>query len=265
MTEVTEQGGGEVVDNGGGLTYLVKTYNGYSYGESGALAEITEELGYRHRMTKSANRDGAYTDASLHDPRRVSGSGTLTGAGGAQDIASLRAAWDKFKAAHQPGLPAPLFLDSDRFLNAQVEHLSFKFNGLYYMVDVSFLAYDPFWYSIVPTTLPLTQNAATTITPAGTTTSLPVFTLAVSAAPAGSLVTLANAQDTSLSFAPPAAGTFVIDCAEECVTDGNGVDQTAYLTGDFMQLAPGANSLTLTLSGGVTLSGQSVTWTDRWV
>lgn len=265
MSEVTEQGSGEVADFHSGLTYLVKTYNGYSYGDSGALAEITEELGYRHRMTKSANRDGAFTDASLHDPRRVSGSGTLTGAGGAQDIASLRLAWDKFKAAHQPGLPAPLFLDSDRFLNAQVEHLSFKFNGLFYDMSVSFLAYDPFWYAVAPQVLPMTQNAATVITPAGTATSLPVFTLAVSAAPAGSLVTLANAQDATLSFAPPAAGTFVIDCAQESVTDGSGVDQTAYLTGDFMQLVASANSLTLTLSGGVTLSSQSVTWTDRWV
>lgn len=250
------------------ITYLVKTYNGYSYGDT--LYDVTEELGYRHRMTKAANRDGAFTDVSLHDPRRLSAAGELVGAPnaqgiGAQDIASLRAAADAFKAAHQPGPPARLMLDSDRYLMAQVERLSLKFEGLSYEVNLSFLAYDPFWYSTQATTLPLTQNGATIITPAGTAKSLPLFTLAVSAAPAGSLITLASAQDASLSFAPPAAGTYILDCAQEIITDAAGSDQTSGMTGDFMALIAGANNLTLTLAGGAALSNQSVAWTDRWV
>ncbi len=248
--------------------YLVKTYNGYSYGDT--LYELTEEMGFRHRMTKSANRDGAFADTSLHDPRRVSGTGELVGAVNAQgiaaqDIASLRAAADAFKAAHQPGPPAKLMLDSDRYLNAQVEHLSLKFDGLSYLVDLSFLAYDPFWYSTQTTTQPLTQNAATVITPAGTAKSLPVFTLAVMAAPPGGLITITNAQDVTLSFASPAAGTYTIDCAQEIITDAAGNDQTAGMTGDFLTLIAGANSVTLSLAGGAALSAQSVTWTDRWV
>ena len=246
------------------VIYLINTYNGYSYGSSGTLAKLTEELGYRHRMSKAANRDGAFADNSLHDPRRVTGSGTLTGANGAQDAASLRVAWDGFKAAHRPGAPAPLMVDSDRFLNAQVEHLAGEFNGLSYQLTFSFLAYDVFWYSTTPATAALAQNAVTVVTPQGTATSLPVFTLVVSAAPAGSLITITNAQDVSLSYAPPAAGTYTIDCAQEAIYDQSGADQTAYLTGDFLTLISGANSLTLTLAGGVTLSAQSVTWTDRW-
>ena len=250
------------------VTYLVKTYNGYAYGDT--LYELTEELGYRHRMTKAANRDGAFTDTSLHDPRRLSGTGELVGAPNAQgipaqDIASLRTAADAFKAAHQPGPPQKLMLDSDRYISAQVEHLSLKFDGLLYAVELSFLAYDPFWYSMAPTTVALAQNAATAITPGGMAKSLPIFTLVVSAAPAGSLITLANAQDVTLSYAPPAAGTYTIDCLQESITDQNGADQTAYMTGDFLALIAGANQITLTLSGGVTLSSQSVTWQDRWI
>lgn len=250
------------------VTYLVKTYNGYSYGDT--LYELTEELGYRHRMTKAANRDGAFSDASLHDPRRVSGTGELVGAVNAQgipaqDIASLRAAADAFKAAHQPGPPAPLMLDSDRYLNAQVERLSLKLDGLLYAVELSFLAYDPFWYAVASTTMALAQNAATAVTPGGMAKSLPIFTLVVSAAPTGSLITIANAQDVALTFAPPTAGTYTVDCLQERIVDQAGGDQTAYMTGDFLALIAGANQITLTLAGGVALSGQSVTWQDRWV
>lgn len=244
------------------VTYLALSYNGYGYGET--IEEITEELGYRHRMSKAANRDGAFAAPGLHDPRRLSASGVLVGAGRAQDAASLRAAWDAFKGAHQPGAAAPLRLDSDRYLNAQVEHLSFKFDGLSYQVQLSFLAYDPYWYAAQPTSAPLAQNAATTVTPAGTATSLPLFTFTVSSAPPGSLLTLTNAQDVSLSFAPPAGGTYLIDCAAEAITDQNGTDQTAYMTGDFVSLVAGPNALTLSLSGGLALTAQSVTWTDRW-
>ena len=253
------------------VTYNAKSFGGYAYDDlRDGLRSLEETLGHRHRMSKAFSRDGAFADDSLFDPRRLSFTGLLTAAGGAQDAASLRAAWETFCAAHAAGPARPLMLDSDRYLNARVESLAGTFNGLSREVTLSFLAFDPFWYSAVTSTVALTPGGSTTVTTGGTAYSWPVFTFVVTAAPAGGLLTLASAQDATLSFSPPAAGTFTVNCGQETITDSAGADQFASLIGDLPILVAGSglygasNSLTLTLSGGVTLSSAAAAWQDRW-
>jgi len=253
------------------VIYFAKSFGAYVYDDlRDGLESVDEEIGHRQRMTKAFARDGAFADDSLFDPRRVTFTGLLTGAAGKQDAAPLRAAWDGFRAAHAAGPTRRLQIDSDRYLDARVETISDKFDGLWHEMTVSFMAFDPFWYGNQQNTLPLTVNGNTVVSTLGTAYSWPVFSFVVSAAPAGSLLTLANAEDTLFSFAPPAAGTFAVDCGNESITDQAGADQFAYMSGDLPVLVAGngvygaPNTLTLTASGGAAISSASVSWQDRW-
>ena len=112
------------------VTYFAKSFGSFAYNDvRDGLGLLDQQIGFRHRMSKAFSRDGAFADDSLHEPRRASFTGRLTGAAGAQDAASLRTAWDNFAAAHAPGPARPLQIDSDRYLNARVESLGDKFNG----------------------------------------------------------------------------------------------------------------------------------------
>ncbi len=253
-------------------TYFAKQFGAYVYDDlRDGLGQLKNVVGYRHRQSKAFSQDGAFALNSLHDPRRLSFEGVLTGANGAQDAASLRAALDLFLAAHQAGPAQQLAIDNDRYINAQVETFEDDFDGLSHHIALTFLCFDPFWYSTTTTTEALTVGGTTVITTGGTVYSLPVVTLVATAA--GGIVTLANAQDATLTFSPPAAGTFTLDCLQETITDAGGTDQTAYFTGDLIRLIAGqlasggtaTNSLTLTTAGGAALSSASISWADRWL
>ena len=253
------------------VIYFAKSFGSYAYDDlRDGLSSVEEQIGHRHRMTKAFSRDGAFADDSLFEPRRVTFQGLLTGPGGAQDAASLRAAWLAFKGAHQAGPARRLMIDNDQYLNARVETLSDTSSGLYHKTVVGFLAFDPFWYSVSTSTLPLTVGGTTAVTTGGTAYSWPIFSFTVSAAPAGALITLSNAADALVSLAPPAAGTYTVDCGAETITDGAGADQFGGMTGDLPILVAGsglygaANALTLTATGGCALSAASVSWQDRW-
>lgn len=253
------------------IAYFAKSFGSYAYDDlRDGLGAIEQQIGHRQRMSKAFSRDGAFSDDSLFEPRRVTFTGLLTGAGGAQDAASLRAAWLGFAAAHAPGPARRLQIDSDQYLNARIETVTDTFNGLYHKLSVGFLAFDPFWYSVAVSSLPLTPGGTTALTTAGTAYSWPIFTFTVSAAPAGGLLTLSNGSDTSFSFFPPAAGTYTVNCGAETITDGAGTDQFGGMTGDLPILVAGSgiygtpNPLTLTTAGGCTLSAASASWQDRW-
>lgn len=253
-------------------TYFSKSFGSYLYDDlRDGLEMLEQDLGYRHRMTKAYSRDEAFADNSLHDPRRLRFTGLLTGAGGRQDAAALRLAWDGFAAAHSAGPVRRLQIDSDRYINARVEALSDKFDGLCHEFQLSFLCFDPFWYAPAMSQVALVPGGTAIITTGGTAYSWPLLTLVVTGAPGGGSVTILNSQDTALSFAPPAPGTYTIDCGQETITDAAGADQFAFMSGDLPLLVAGAgpygapNSLTLTASGGAAVSGASVQWQDRWI
>lgn len=246
------------------VTYFAKSFGAYVYDDlRDGLGDLKQQIGFRHRQSKSFNRDGAFALASLQDPRRLTMTGTLTGPNGAQDPASLRAALDAFAAAHAAGAPQPLQIDSDRYLNAQVETLDDEFDGLAHEISVGFICFDPFWYAMLPTALPLTVGGTTSVTPAGLVKCLPQISLTATAA--GGLVTVASNRDATFTFAPPSAGTFTLDSLAEKITDGAGTDQTGQFTGDLITLLTEANQITVTASGGASLSGASITWRDRWL
>lgn len=245
-------------------TYNAKSYGGYAYNDlRDGLGTLKNALGYRHRQSKSFSRAGAFAVDSLQDTRRLSFEGILTGAGGAQDAASLRAASDAFAAAHGAGPTRPLSIDSDRYINAQVETFDDQFEGLSHKYTLTFWCFDPYWYAMTSTLAALVVGGSVSVTPGGQVKSLPVFTITSSAA--GGLVTVASAQDAAFSFVPPAAGVFTVDCLQESVTDASGIDQIAGFTGDFPALLPGANTLTVTTSGGALISSVTCGWQDRWL
>ncbi len=242
--------------------YLQKSYGGYVYSGSTDYTDLEETIGYRQRISKSLQKDGAFSAGSLHDPRRVSLTGILQPAGGATDLADMRAARDAFAAAHAAGSARPLYIDSDRYLNAEVESLTLgKWNGLAYLpFDVTFLCFDVYFYSSASSLVSLTPNGTAAVATGGTATVLPIFTLAVSSP---GLITLTNGAGDACTIAPTAAGTFVLDSTQESLTLA-GADSMGLFSGVFLTLAAGTDQVTITPSGGAALSSATVGFQSRF-
>ena len=248
------------------ITFFQKSYGGFPYAGGSDFGTWEETIGYRQRISKAMQRDGAFSAGALHDPRRVSIKGILQPAGGALDQASFRSARDAFAAAHAAGAARPLQLDSDRYLNAEVEMLTIgEWNGLPNVpVVVSFLCYDVYWYSAAFSFATLPAGGGTTaVATGGTATALPIFSFSVSAAPAGGLITLNNAAGDSCSFSPSAPGVYLLDAGQESLTLA-GADAMPSFSGVFPLLAAGSDQVTLTLAGGVTLSAATAGWQSRF-
>ena len=249
--------------------YLKISYGGYAYQSTIDLpATFTEGQPGRLRTSLPPGVDGAFTAGGLLGARRPSIKGTLTvpGTGVVQtDLATLRNAWDNFKAVHAPGLPKQLIIDDDRYLNCEVETIGdVEWNGLLYKdYLVTFFAADPYWYSVVLNSVTFGAGLGGTVTTNGTGTAKPIITIPITAAPAGGLITLSVTGGATCTLSPDAAATFIIDTTQETVTS-SGVDKTTLFGGEFLRLAAGANTVNITASNAATFGAVQVQWRDRW-
>lgn len=135
-------------------TYLKPKFNGYAYvGISDMFSRLTDGIGARLRVADPPGVDGGFTAGGLVAPRKLSVKGmmTIAASGVVQtDAATFRALRDNWNLVHAPGLPAPFFVDDDRYLNAEVESNSFPewVKGLTNInYEVALHAADPYWYA----------------------------------------------------------------------------------------------------------------------
>jgi hypothetical protein len=228
-------------------------FNGYAYQSLiDWPATFTDGKQVTLRTSQPPNVPGAFTSGGLAGARKPSIKGSLTvpGTGNVQaDLLSLRSAWDNFSAVHAPGMPGLLFLDSDRYLKAEVAGVSdTEWNGLLRRdYEVQFFCGDPFWYQGADYA-PASNTAALAIGAASPPTadtsnglSAPVDAPALTAADAGTALA-AGTYTVAYSYATDYGETLLSPTATITITAGQKITVAA------IALPTGAASIGLYLS-----------------
>jgi phage-related protein len=203
---------------------------------------------------------GSYGGFQRPNERKVTLSGNLIVRTSFSDLLD---AWSSLSAAHDTGVPVQLCIRDNWYLWAVCESITDSERGVDHIgYQAQYAARDPYYYSATASTPALTTGGGT-FTVGGNKAALPTLTLTVSAAPAGGTITVANsATGESFVLSPNSALAYVLDSRLETVTM-SGVDATGQFAGQFLTLAVGSNTLTITTAGGATLSAASITFNGR--
>lgn len=241
------------------------SYGAYTYSSVAGLTiqRLTDPMAVRPRTAETPGKDGAYSAGGLLGSRRFSMRGLMQGT----SADNLRTIWRAFRAAHKPGAARTFYRHSDEYINAEVVGISeAEFNEMgrvHIRFEVDFLAVDPFAYK--STTDSQTGLAAGgTATNNGTAYVMPSLALDISSIGTSGTVTITNTTTgQALTLTPAATGVNTIDCGAETVVRG-GVDKTTELStaSEFMRLDPGANTITVSTTGGLTVSTLAFTWRE---
>jgi len=246
-------------------TYFVNTYGPYTFG-SGEIATVQASPEYKERASVPAGKGGRYSAGSLFVCLHLAFEGVVVGSD-TTDPGTTRSAWDTIAALFAPGGAKQLYVDSDRYCNAEptsfAEAKAWNAQAARYFSATLTANDDPPWWSITTTSQTLATSGATTFSVLGSGKADPIISLTVSAAPANSLITITDAAGNSCAIAPDGTGTFVLDTFADTVIKSS-VDKYALLTGELLRLTAGSNTLTITLSGGATLSAASLTYQARY-
>ena len=239
-------------------------FGSYEYPQS-TVTLVPTELTSKLRLADATGTEGGNTQGGKRGVRSLTVSGTLIAVAGGDSLADL---WDDFLAAHAPGLPQALYVGrADRYLMAEVASIE-EPDNLVEAIDweVGFSCADPYWYADDPTTDGV-SGSSDTLTSAGNARTWPTLTVVLSSAGTTGTLALACGGKTLTIACSASHLTMVIDMKRGQITNGAGVDITHLVTsGTFWDLAPGANTVTRTLGGGVapTVTSISATWQDRW-
>ena len=172
--------------------------------------------------------------------------------------------------------PQPLFNgDPTRYLNAvctdfEEDSPTGDQSAALYIAkyEITFLAADPFWYSAAagPFAAVLSTSVPTIVTPGGNAPAAPVWSLIVGSAGTGT-ITLANALtlETATLTGTFAAGDTITLNPLGYVVVYNGEANFALLGGVIPSLPQGANPISLSSSGGLTINSAGVTYTPRYL
>jgi phage-related protein len=241
------------------------SFDGYTYADVTGLTvrRLDDGMAVRSRMATPINHQGQFTAGGLLDARKFSLSGLLKGTS-ADD---LRQKWDAFRQAHRPRSPSKFYLHSDRYRWAEVAGIGKVEMGetakAWLEWSVEFVAADPYDYAETATSTTGLSGGGT-VTTAGDSTSLPIFTMVVSSIGTDGTITIGNSTTgESFVLAPCATGTVTIDSRLQTVVRSS-VDVTHEMNGQFLTLAPGANTITVSTSGGASISSLSSSAADRW-
>jgi hypothetical protein len=246
-------------------TFFVKTYGSYSFGDTGNWAKVQFQPNYRSRTAERPNRGGMFSAGTLFSELSLTIMGQIVPA--SNTLQARRDAYDALQAVFAPGGSQQLKIDSDRYINAEPRSFAMsepdnsfsliKWAGTLVSYE------DPPWWDAVATTAGLTvAGSPNALTVAGTGPAAPVISIVVTAAPVNSTITILDQYGNSMVISPDAAGTFIIDSYAETITK-SGVDKSNRCTGQFPMLVNGSSSLTITLAGGATASGASLSYHAR--
>lgn len=242
-------------------------YDSYNYlTKSVVLTYPRAEVVAKERFAETPGRHGGYTQGGLLSARRFTVGGQLIAAVGDD----LEALWDAFMAAHVPGVPKKFYPGrDDRFISAEVVGVK-DVNSDQFPTSVqwelNFLASDPTYYADTATSDTITTGG--TVTNLGTVETWPSVAVVLTALGTAATLTLTNSTTgKSLVIAMPGSlTTLTIDMAAQKITNTGGTDVTDLLTsGEFWSVAPGANTIVRTFTGGATASSIVSTHRDRWL
>ncbi len=254
------------------VTAFVKSFGSFSYA-AGQIGELDRSYTFRPRVATPANYGGQYDAGPLFDTLAYAISGRITATNLAQadpsQSDSFRAAWRSAVAAHTLGTKGQFKIDSDCYANMTVQSISTSdwTHGMPTMRWSAVLVSredPPIWATATTTVTGLTYaGSPNALTIAGDGPCDPIITLVVTAAPGGGLITIVDVDGNTFTLAPNETGTYIINSVLRTVTR-SGVSKSSLRTGRYPRLKSGTNSLTITLTGGATLSAASLDYQPRY-
>lgn len=241
----------------------ITTFGGFALPNVLKLPVITR--GARPRVSTPAGLPGVYSQGPLPAEKRITVSGKIVTTQGQTLADARRELW--------AGLPfdllRPLVLRADAasYFPCELEGLTEgdSLADCWMNYDATFLCPGGLEYSAAGTTAALAAGA-NALTCVGTWEAAPVVTVNVTAAPGGGTLTLTRGDGKFWTLRPLQAGAWVLDALAEAVTAPDGSDGWARLApgSQLLEIAPGANTLTLTTAGGASAGAASVSWQERY-
>ena len=224
------------------------------------VATVAAPFSTRIGSSETPGRSGGYAGAQYAAERKISLTGTLTGA----TYTVLHDNWSNLVAAHDVSGPQPLSIRTGWYFNATVESFADSEREIDHIQwDATYVCADPYQYSTTLSAPTLATTGGTITGVLGNKNALPVLTLTVSAAPANAYVTVSNTTTgESFTLFPDATGAYIIDSLLETVTRSS-VDKMATFQGRFVSLKPGSNVFTITVTNGATLSAVTINYRAR--
>jgi phage-related protein len=234
-----------------------------SYSFAGTPLPLVESVAapYAGRVGSASTpgRAGNYTGKQFASERRISVSGTLVAA----SYDALQTAWSAMQSVHDVSTPQQLVLRDGWYYLATVESISDDEREIGHIrYSATYSCADPYAFS---TTLsaPSISTSGGTFSVGGNRPAKPSLSITVSAAPASSSIVITNTTTgTSCTISPNATGTYVLNSLSETVTM-NSLNKMAAFSGSFLSLPPGSNTLTISTSGGATVSAASISYRAR--
>lgn len=248
-------------------TYLSPQFGAYVYTPAtDEFHGVTDGLGAKLRSADPPSVDGAFTAGGLIAARDLSVRGTLTvpTVGVIQtDAATYRTLRDAFYAAHAPGPPQPLWIDDDRYVNAEVKSLSMVDweQGMTHVdYEVGFYVADPFAYQgAAHAATSNTTNLATggaSSPPSNTSQIANPITAPTVVGAAAATALLAGTYKVAYTWRDLFGETQVSAFGSATITAGQKINVTA------IALPPGATSANLYLS--IAAGSLTIAWVQTW-
>jgi hypothetical protein len=254
------------------LTYA-PAFGEFVFGSNHVLiTDLSAPLDVRGAVAAVPRSDRSRARAGWLGPRQIVIEGAIADAAALTTRALFEEAKNDFLRAHRPGLRA-LYQYNERFILAECRAVTWgPDRGLTtQLCTARYEAPDPYWIASTPT--PDLWETPTTgqtrpITNAGTEDALPIFTIAIAGT---GYLDLTLTTDTGewfdLDGAVTAGDILIVDCWAQTVTL-NAASKMSYFLGSFFALAPGLNTLTLTLAiggSGATLTSIATSFRARWL
>jgi phage-related protein len=225
-----------------------------------------EEFVRNPQAAETPGSDGEWQGGSTASARLLTLPGILIGS----DYSDLRTKFDTLLAALDGEMNGPeltVYKHSDRYIKGRLAYLRRdEDNGLDYLLwTLGLRCADPFWYDNTADSFTFgATTVATAITPGGTYPTLPTITFVVSNP--GTITVVYAATGEGFAITPLANGSYVIDCAAGTVIKDGTTDVISIFTGSFLEsgLLPSASTITMTLSGGATVSSKTASWRKRY-
>lgn len=235
-----------------------------SYDLPGRIQLMGDDIALRPRTADPAGRDGIISQGALLGAKRIPIRSRVV----CTSFSAAETAWQAIKAGLAPRVRRALILPqaTDRRYQAEVESLTRITDPALWTFDyeVGFLVPSGCSEAVTATSVTgLTSGANTISSPSGDEEALPTITLVVSVI--GTITLAADLGGQSMVIAPTSTGTYLINSEAETITKA-GVDASSiWSSGAFPTFVPGsANTLTITLAGGATLTSASLTYRARW-
>lgn len=224
-----------------------------------------ERLNYRIPSGDTPGEDGEYQEDSSAEARIITLHGKVMAADGSPD--TLRTYLETLIGAHARRTQGKLYRNSDRYILARVVYAEAGVvDGLPANEwEIGFRSGNPFFYDDTETHVSLGSGAGVTaVTPGGSVNTRPRLVLAVTHVGTISITVSGTGQQMILVADATGSYTLDSDAIPEPSALRSTTDVLSQVSGEFVELVPAAQNVTIGLSGGATLSAADIYFRKRY-